>query len=477
MLKANLITSSNKLASSKLGGFLADQCLQAGIELKFVAAGKGDYKQAFNEHQNVITWGFKMPIKWHKRHNQNVLYIENSLVNQRAGVFVDSQGWFSDSAIFNRSFPKCPEKIDLNHIAEKWFDLKLGQVPQSSGPILVCLQMERDAASRYHFPLDRDKTPTKTLLDLVAKYAPSENVIVRHHPKEKPEIDLTRWNPNWQWDTNKAWLESLKQSSALITINSTCVTEACLTSIPIATFGKSCFSAFQATLDCSEDPSQLSKLFTEPVNFDARQTYLTTLLSNHFLSYDYPECWESEQLNIWLDRCLQNAKLSEQQKYKDLYASGLLPNYGKTNHGRHALEFVKSLQPANVVDIGCGYNGFAKSLRPRIPSLGFDFACPEADDIAFASNIPMLDKGCDLLTAFDVLEHLHQRDIAQTLKEFKRVSARFLFSISYKDSKAQFGDSSLHPTIKPESWWLEQLTQAGALDIQHYKHYLYGTWA
>ena len=476
MLKANLITGSNKIADSKLGAFLAEQCKQAGIALNFVVAGKPGYKQAFNEYQNVITWGFKMPIKWHRRHEQNVLYIENSLINQRAGVFVDSQGWFQDSDIFNKLRPSCPEKVDLNHIAEKWFNLELNQPPQASGPILVCLQMERDAASRYHFPLDKDRTPNKTFLDLVAKYAPSENIIVRHHPKEKPELDLTQWNSNWQWDTNKSWLDSLKQASALVTINSTCATEACLTAIPIATFGKGCFLAFQATLDCSEDPSQLSKLFAEPVDFKARQAYLTTLLSNHFLSYEYPDSWESEQLNIWLDRCLQSAKFAEQQRYKALYASGTLPNYGKTNHGKHAIDFVQSLQPANLVDVGCGYNNFAKSIRPKISAIGFDFACPGADDIAFASNLPLLDKGCDLLTSFDCLEHLYPRDVTPTLLEFKRVSSRFLFSISYKDSRAKFGDSSLHPTIKPETWWKEQILTAGAVSVDNIDGYLFGRW-
>lgn len=477
MLNANLITSSNKIATTRLGEFLQEHCRQAGIKLHFVAAGKHDYKQAFNENQNVITWGFRMPIHWHKRKNQNVLYIENSLVNQRAGIFVDSQGWFADSSIFAHTAPKSLEKIDLNHIAKNWFNLELGQSPQPAGSILVCLQMERDSASRYHFPLDKSKTPIKTLLDFVAQYAPSDNVIVRGHPKEKLELNLSQWNSNWCWDNNKHWLDSLKQASALITINSTCATEACLTSIPIATFGNGCFQVQPTTLDCSVDPSQLKQLFTVPVNFEARKAYLTTILANHFLAYDYPEAWESKQLNIWLDRCLQNVKLAEQQRYKDLYASGALPNYGKTNHGKHAIDFVQSLQPANLVDVGCGYNDFVKSLRPKIPAIGFDFACPGADDIAFASSLPLQNKGCDLLTAFDVLEHLHQRDISPTLNEFKRVSARFLFSISYKDSKSKFGSDSLHPTIKPETWWIEQLTKNGAINIQHHKHYLYGNWS
>lgn len=75
-----------------------------------------------------------------------------------------------------------------------------------------------------------------------------------------------------------------------------------------------------------------------------------------------------------------------------------------------------------------------------------------------------------------MLEHLPESEVLPTLSELRRVSSRFIFSISYVDSVTKWKGQTLHPTVRPEEWWIDRIMQAGGLEIARSDGYLHGRW-
>jgi len=98
----------------------------------------------------------------------------------------------------------------------------------------------------------------------------------------------------------------------------------------------------------------------------------------------------------------------EKWKYDKLYSKPT--EYGRTNHGHPYLE--RALKFKSILDVGCGYNDFLKEVRDynkttgqydqKIWSIGVDFSCPGADELADILHLPFKDNSFELVTAFDV---------------------------------------------------------------------------
>lgn len=172
--------------------------------------------------------------------------------------------------------------------------------------------------------------------------------------------------------------------------------------------------------------------------------------------------------------------MAEIEKYLGIYAApAQFPTYGHSNHGARSMGLLLKWQPESLLDVGCGYNEFVTSLRahkPEIRSVGVDFACPGADLNAAAKALPFGDKEFDVLTAFDVLEHVPPDEVDATLAEMARVSRRFIVAISYVASVNKWKGETLHPTVKPEDWWKIRLIRAGAVGLQNHGRYITGQW-
>jgi SAM-dependent methyltransferase len=180
---------------------------------------------------------------------------------------------------------------------------------------------------------------------------------------------------------------------------------------------------------------------------------------------------------------MTTASQHEHRKYADIYAAGgRYAAYGHKNHGKNALALVQKWQPESLVDVGCGWNEFSRSVResmPRIASaIGVDFACPGADVIADATALPFADKAFDALTSFDMLEHLLPAQVDAVLAEFARISRRFVFSISHVPSViTSLQGENLHPTVRGEPWWMLRIMRAGGCKLARQGHYITGEWA
>jgi hypothetical protein len=174
--------------------------------------------------------------------------------------------------------------------------------------------------------------------------------------------------------------------------------------------------------------------------------------------------------------------MTEIEKYHGIYSHPAYAFYGHSNHGARAVETVQALVRKHggpVLDVGCGWNEFARHLRDDlgVEASGVDFACPGADVVAPAHQLPVSNKSVGVLTSFDMLEHLEPSEIPVVLAEFARVSAAFVFSISYQPSRVKWKGETLHPSVFPEEWWINQIIAAGGGDLEKVGPYIMGKWS
>lgn len=132
------------------------------------------------------------------------------------------------------------------------------------------------------------------------------------------------------------------------------------------------------------------------------------------------------------------------------------PGYGGANHGAPLLQLIENMTAGPVLDVGCGDNAFVRALRTKgITGDGVDIAHPQADFSDAADEINAEDGYYEVVTAFDLLEHLSDVDAA--LREWARVSRQFVVSVAHIPHVYQ--GLTLHLTVKPREWWLAKLRE------------------
>ena len=153
----------------------------------------------------------------------------------------------------------------------------------------------------------------------------------------------------------------------------------------------------------------------------------------------------------------------ERDKYLWIYNESGNRSYGKRNHGYFAYDIVEKLSPKSLLDVGCGKGLFVEWAKAKnINAVGLDFAS-DYDVQADILNMPFPDKSFEMITAFDVLEHLLPEDLGRGLSEMFRV-AKFwwIISIGYGPSKIKTPDGymQLHPiSTRDKSWWIPRLSK------------------
>jgi len=143
--------------------------------------------------------------------------------------------------------------------------------------------------------------------------------------------------------------------------------------------------------------------------------------------------------------------------------------YGHGGNGKRFTNIIlEQVKPTSILDVGCGHNEFVKdmrNIRREIKSIGVDFACPGADIMANAEDLPFKDKEWDLLTSFDMLEHVPEDEVDLVIEEFRRVSDRFFYNISLKRERKRVNGKNLHPTVKPSEWWIDKIEKSGEISF------------
>ncbi len=121
---------------------------------------------------------------------------------------------------------------------------------------------------------------------------------------------------------------------------------------------------------------------------------------------------------------LKSRRQEEYSKYEEAY-SGV---YGMGKARRlAAFDAIDRVEKGSFLDVGCGRGEVLEYAKSKgfSPVYGIDVVpLLFGEDVCFgeAQDIPF--KECDILTCFDVIEHLLPEDTIPALKEFNRVAKK-----------------------------------------------------
>ncbi len=173
---------------------------------------------------------------------------------------------------------------------------------------------------------------------------------------------------------------------------------------------------------------------------------------------------------------VDKARVLEALKYQKLRR--WRPDYWAADHSEGIHEHFYNLNPASVLDVGCGNGKFCEWASREGVGLviGADVALPDGllnpgilwlD--AFAQDIPLPDRCVEWVTSFDVLEHIPRGDVDVALGELHRINRKgMILSISHREDKKRWISETLHVTVEPRDWWISKIKalgyQVGVLD-------------
>lgn len=180
-------------------------------------------------------------------------------------------------------------------------------------------------------------------------------------------------------------------------------------------------------------------------------------------------------MRMTVERELEDLKRSEREKYDKYW---LLPQERRISPGMRGIDvFMADARERgcqSILDVGCG------SGRTVAHLLGQGFAV-EACDIAAdcinedlrptvmpyfkaapAWDLPYEDDSFDVIFTCDVLEHVPESLMSETLREFARV-ARYTYA-EIAGFGRTVGGLHVHLTVKPKEWWNQLLMQTHVIE-------------
>jgi|GEM_PF-1116458 len=176
-----------------------------------------------------------------------------------------------------------------------------------------------------------------------------------------------------------------------------------------------------------------------------------------------------ESLSKIYDRdYFENGIATKKSNYVDYSWNRLGSYFQKT-----AKHIVNKFSPSSVLDVGCAKGFLVKALV----ELGVDAYGVDPSEYAFnevpadikgrtvigaAQQLHDEDNSFDLVTCFDVLEHIPEKDVPQVLSEMLRVSKQWLI-IRVATKELPNDVDANHATIREKDWWIEKIKEAGGI--------------
>jgi hypothetical protein len=276
-----------------------DYFAEEGIDLEFARANGNDEQSMdflSNEYDNIMLWSVRRPHSWYEDLAPNILYLENARLGQTSGMYCDCEGYYSDSSIA-KCGPRIYQQDEFEDVKRHLMDLfgyEWWQGGDNEGPIFVPLQRSIDAPCLFYFPSRvSGESPCITLVRLLAQHLPEGvPVIVRPHPKHMDDWNeiaddvYKEMRPEWKIDfSGLPATEVAMACRAVVSINSTLVTELMGLGVPVGVMGKGEFTGSGAVLDCSDFPERIGGILRfKPVK-ERCAAYLCSVLQNQ-LPYD-----------------------------------------------------------------------------------------------------------------------------------------------------------------------------------------------
>jgi len=132
-----------------------------------------------------------------------------------------------------------------------------------------------------------------------------------------------------------------------------------------------------------------------------------------------------------------------------------------------AKHIAKCFNPQIALDVGAAKGFLVYALGELgVEAYGIDvseYAVANAKgrvEIGTAQDINSPNPVFDVVTAFDILEHIHEAEVPQVCAELLRVAKKYV--VVRVPTKEEKGDlDAYHETIKPKEWWEEQFAAQG----------------
>lgn len=175
--------------------------------------------------------------------------------------------------------------------------------------------------------------------------------------------------------------------------------------------------------------------------------------------------------------------LKEKARYDAAYLTGrYLPQAG-IGFLRRTMRKISFGKAKKFLDVGCGIGQVVAELRNKgYESYGCDISekikpyweqgnITQFCTVCPANELPFQDNEFDIVTCTEVLEHIPEEKVLDSLKEIHRVG-RGDFILTYATGKAVHkmpnDGSEPHITIKPMDWWVNKFKEAGFIVIDLY---------
>lgn len=138
-----------------------------------------------------------------------------------------------------------------------------------------------------------------------------------------------------------------------------------------------------------------------------------------------------------------------------------------------ASHIVQNFNPKKTLDVGCAKGFLVKSLNNLgVDSFGIDpsdYALLEAPEeikdklsLGVAQSIDFKDNSFDLVTCFDVMEHIAEKDVYKSLKEMLRVTNKWLI-LRVVTKELDDDIDTYHEKIHELEWWHQKIKKAGGI--------------
>lgn len=122
-------------------------------------------------------------------------------------------------------------------------------------------------------------------------------------------------------------------------------------------------------------------------------------------------------------------------------------------HADAVRAMIEEVQPATILDYGCGRGELANALAP-IRVSGYDPGIPGREGMP---------KPCDLVVCTDVLEHVEEDMLDNVLGHLNALTGKALYLvIATRPANAVLPDGrNAHLLVKSPDWWLEKINALG----------------
>lgn len=175
---------------------------------------------------------------------------------------------------------------------------------------------------------------------------------------------------------------------------------------------------------------------------------------------------------------MNHEEIIDYYKHKHSTDEGFSRGSALTKHIPRIAQYIQTFKLSSILDYGCGKGIFWKTTHPVVLRSIFEWADRKTEivlyDPAILEHSALPDKRFDLVICTDVLEHVLEEKVPETLDAIiSRARKMVYLNISTKKATKHFPDgTNLHITVRDRKWWLNQINESEKRMLKEHKQYV-----